>query len=110
MARKKADLLQGTLDLLVLKVLFRGRLHGWAISKRIRQISDGVLDVNQGSLYPALHRLRDRGLVRSGWEISDDGRNVKIYELTQDGRRVLEEEVEVWRRFSGAVEQVLERA
>lgn len=110
MARKKADLLQGTLDLLILKVLLREPLHGWGVSKRIRQISDGVLEVNQGSLYPALFRLRDRGLIQSDWEISEGGRSVKIYELTAAGRKVLAEEEQSWRRFSGAVEQVLERA
>ena len=110
MARKKSDLLQGTLDLLTLKVLLREPLHGWGVSKRIRQISDGVLEVNQGSLYPTLHRLRDRGLIRSSWEISEDGRNVKVYELTEAGRKVLAEEEAGWRRFSGAVEQILDKA
>lgn len=110
MGRKKADLLQGTLDLLILKVLLREPLHGWGVSKRIRQISDGVLEVNQGSLYPALFRLRDRGLIRSDWDISEEGRSVKVYELTRAGRKVLSLEEEAWRRFSGAVEQVLDRA
>jgi transcriptional regulator len=108
--KKKADLLQGTLDLLILRVLGREPLHGWAVSRRIRHISEGVLEVNQGSLYPALHRLRDRGLVRSAWEISEDERNVKVYELTQAGRKVLEEEEAGWRRFSAAVEQILDNA
>ena len=108
--KKKADLLQGTLDLLILRVLGREPLHGWAVSRRIRQISEGALEVNQGSLYPALHRLRDRGLVRSAWEISEDERNVKVYELTQAGRKVLEEEEAGWRRFSAAVEQILDNA
>ena len=110
MARRRADLLQGTVDLLILKVLLREPLHGWAVSKRIRQISDGVLEVNQGSLYPALHRLRDRGVIRSSWEISEDGRNVKVYDLTDVGREVLAEEEKGWRRFSDAVEQVLDKA
>jgi len=108
--KKKADLLQGTLDLLILRVLGREPLHGWAVSRRIRQISEGALEVNQGSLYPALHRLRDRGLVRSAWEISEDERNVKVYELTEAGRKVLEEEEAGWRRFSAAVEQILDNA
>jgi len=109
-ARKKADLLQGTLDLLILKVLMNEPLHGWGVSRRLRQISDGVVEVNQGSLYPALARLRDRGLIRARWEISDDGRSVKVYTLTGAGKKVLEEEEEAWRRFSGAVDQVLDRA
>lgn len=110
MARKKADLLQGTLDLLILKVLADEPLHGWGVSRRLRRISDGVVEVSQGSLYPALFRLRDRGLVKSRWEVSEDGRSVKIYELTRSGRKVLREEEAAWRRFSGAVEQILEKA
>lgn len=110
MARKKADLLQGTLDLLILKVLLREPSYGWGISKRIRQISEGVLEVNQGSLYPALHRLRDRGLIQSKWEISEDERNVKVYDLTDAGREILAEEEAGWRRFSVAVEQILDDA
>jgi transcriptional regulator len=109
-ARRKTDLLQGTVDLLILKVLHKEPLHGWAISRRIRQISDGALEVNQGSLYPALHRLRDRGVVESAWEVSDDGRNVKVYRLTRVGKSVLSEEEAGWRRFSDAIEQVLEQA
>lgn len=110
MARKKADLLQGTLDLLILKVLQGEPLYGWGISRRIRQVSDGVLEVNQGSLYPALHRLRDRGLIQSQWQISEDDRSVKVYELTQAGMKVLAEEEAGWRRFSVAVEQILDSA
>ena len=106
--RKKADLLQGTLDLLVLKTLDLEPLHGWAISKRIRQMSSGVLDVGQGSLYPALYRLRDRGLIRSRWEITEDDQRVKVYELTRAGEEALGLERESFRRFVGAVEQILE--
>jgi len=105
--RKKADLLQGTLDLLVLKTLDLEPLHGWAISKRIQQMSGGVLEVGQGSLYPALYRLRDRGLIKSKWEISQGDQRVKVYELTQAGRKALAQEEEGFRLFVGAVEQIL---
>lgn len=107
MNHRKADLLQGTLDLLILKTLALEPLHGWGVSKRIRQMSGGVLEVNQGSLYPALYRLRDRGLIRSRWEISDEDRRVKVYELTPAGREVFEEEQQGFRLFVGAVEQIL---
>lgn len=107
MTRKKADLLQGTLDLLVLKTLDLETLHGWAIAKRIQQMSGGVLEVGQGSLYPALYRLRDRGLVRSKWRISEGEQRVKIYELTRAGREVLAEEQDGFRLFVGAVEKIL---
>ncbi len=105
--KQKADLLQGTLDLLVLKVLALESLHGWGISKRIRQMSGGVLEVGQGSLYPALYRLRDRDLIVSKWEVSDEDRRVKTYELTRAGRHALEQEQQGFRRFVGAVEQIL---
>ena len=107
MGRKKTDLLQGTLDLIVLKVLALEPLHGWGISKRIRQMSQGVLDVHHGSLYPALYRLRDRGLIRSRWQVSEEDRRVKVYELTRLGRSALGEEEESWRIFAAAVDQVL---
>jgi PadR family transcriptional regulator PadR len=105
--RRKADLLQGTLDLLVLKTLALESLHGWGISKRIRQMSGGALEVGQGSLYPALYRLRDRGLIRSKWKISEEDRRVKVYELTPAGRGALAEEQEGFRLFVGIVEQIL---
>ena len=108
MARAKADLLQGTLDLLILKALTLGALHGWGISKRIRQMSRDVLEVNQGSLYPALHRLEDRGLVSSEWGVSDEGRRAKFYTLTDAGRAHFVEERESWGLFSVAVGHVLE--
>lgn len=107
MGRKRADLLQGTLDLLVLRVLSREELHGWGISKRIRQLSDDVLDVNQGSLYPALYRLRDRGLIEGSWGISPEGRRARFYRLTSSGRKEVKAEQANWRLFSAAVEQVL---
>lgn len=104
---ERADLLQGTLDLLILKSLIFGPLHGWGISKWIRQISDDVLQINQGSLYPALYRLEDRGWVGAKWGISPDGRRAKFYSLTAIGRKQLAEERSEWRRFAVAIEQVL---
>ena len=103
----KADLLQGTLDLLILKTLRLGRLHGWGISKRINQLSQDVLEVNQGSLYPALYRLEDQGLVAAEWGVSEEGRRAKFYSLTARGKKQLGEEEASWRLFAGAVEQVL---
>lgn len=103
----RADLLQGTLDLLILKTLALGSLHGWGISKRLRQLSGDVLAVGQGSLYPALYRLEDRGWITAEWGTSDEGKRAKFYTLTREGRRQLNAEREQWRLFSGAVEQVL---
>jgi PadR family transcriptional regulator PadR len=107
-ARSKTDLLQGTLDLLILKTLALGRLHGWGISKRIQQISQGVLEVNQGSLYPALYRLEDRGLIEADWGISPEGRRAKFYALTSKGKAALREERRSWKLFSEAVELILQ--
>ncbi|HEX7048770.1 MAG TPA: PadR family transcriptional regulator [Longimicrobiales bacterium] len=104
----KADLLQGTLDLLILKTLVLGPLHGWGISKRIRQLSGEVLQVNQGSLYPALYRLEDRGLIEAEWGVSPEGRRAKFYRLTRAGRAAFVAEREGWRLFSGAVDRILE--
>ena len=106
----RADLLQGTLDLLILKCLRPGPLHGWGLSKRIRVLSDDVLQVNQGSLYPALYRLEERGHVRAAWGISDEGRRAKFYSLTAAGRRRCDAEQAGWRRFAHAIEQVLQGA
>ena len=103
----KVDLLQGSLDLLILKTLDLEPLHGWAVSKRIQLLSRGVLEVNQGSLYPALYRLRDRGLIESEYGESEEGRRVKVYALTRKGRAALTKEREGWRLFSGAVNDVL---
>ena len=103
----RSELLQGTLDLLILKTLVLGSLHGWGISKRLRQISGEVLEVGQGSLYPALYRLEDRGWVSTRWGTSDEGRRAKFYTLTADGRRQLAVERSQWRRFSAAVDEVL---
>lgn len=103
----KADLLQGSLDLLILKTLALEPLHGWAVSKRIQLLSRGILEVNQGSLYPALYRIRDRGLIESDWGESEEGRRVKVYSLTTKGRSALETEQAGWRLFSEAVEAIL---
>jgi transcriptional regulator len=103
----RTDLLQGTLDLLILRVLRLGALHGWGISKRVRALSNDVLQIQQGSLYPALYRLEDRGLIESTWGISDEGRKAKFYNLTEKGRAALAEERASWRAFSAAIEAVL---
>ena len=103
----RTDLLQGTLDLLILKTLRLGALHGWGISKLVRQLSNDVLQINQGSLYPALYRLEERGLISAEWGISPEGRKAKFYDLTDKGRQHLVEERASWRAFSGAVEAVL---
>jgi transcriptional regulator len=104
----RADFLQGTLDMLILRSLRVEPLHGWGISKRIRQFSKDVLQVNQGSLYPALSRLEERGLVRSEWGVSDEGRRAKFYTLSAAGKREFASEKADWRRFALAIEQVLE--
>jgi PadR family transcriptional regulator PadR len=103
----RADLLQGTLDLLILKAVLPAPLHGWGISKRIRELSYDVLQVNQGSLYPALYRLEDRGLVRSNWGISPEGRRAKFYTLSAAGKKRFAEDKANWRLFMNAVEQIL---
>ena len=104
---QRTDLLQGTLDLLILKTLLLGPLHGWAISKRLRQLSSEVLNVGQGSLYPALYRLDDRGWISAEWRTSEEGRRAKVYTLTATGRKQLAAERSAWRVFSTAVNQVL---
>jgi len=104
---QRADLLQGTLDLLILKTLLLGPLHGWAISKRLRQLSSEVLHVGQGSLYPALYRLEDRGWISAEWSTSEEGRRAKVYTLTPQGKKQLAAERSAWRAFSAAVNQVL---
>jgi PadR family transcriptional regulator, regulatory protein PadR len=107
---KPSDLLQGTLDLLILKTLAREPMHGWAIAKRIQSLSDEVLSVQQGSLYPALHRLENQGWISAEWKSSEHGRDAKVYELTRDGRRQLTRELESWNRLSSAVGLLLQRA
>jgi transcriptional regulator len=107
MASDRSELLQGTLDLLALKVLSLGPMHGWGISERIRMLSEDVFDVNQGSLYPALQRLKRRGWIRSEWRLSEKNRRARYYELTRAGWKQLEAERAAWRRSSTAVERVL---
>ena len=104
---KPSDLIQGTLDLLVLKTLSLEPMHGWGISQRIQQISEGVLEVNQGSLYPALQRLEKIGMIKSEWGTTDNNRRARYYRLTAAGRRALGAELESWRRFAAGLEAVL---
>ena len=106
----KLDLLQGTLDLLILRTLGAGSLHGWAISERIQQVSEDVLRVNQGSLYPALHRLEHRGWIKAESRVSELGRRARFYELTASGRKQLERETKDWTRLSTAIGRVIELA
>ena len=106
-SRPQTDTLRGSIDLLVLKALSLQPMHGWGISQRIQQISDGVLDVNQGSLYPALQRLEKQGVITSDWGTSDNNRSARFYRLTAAGRRALGAEVESWRRFAAGLEAVL---
>jgi transcriptional regulator len=108
--RPALDLLQGTLDLLILRTLQAQPLHGWAIAERIEQISQDVLQVNQGSLYPALHRLEHRGWIKAEWGISDLGRRARFYRLTGAGRKQLEAEAGDWERLSSAINCVLRMA
>ena len=103
----KSDLLQGTLDLLVLRTLNAGPKHGWGIALSIQQVTRDVLQVNQGSLYPALHRLEQQGLVAAQWGNSENNRQAKFYELTKAGRKQLVEETRIWERLSDAVARVL---
>jgi len=105
--RQQTDALRGSLDLLVLKTLSLAPMHGWGITQRVQQISDGVLEVNQGSLYPALQRLEKSGLVTSEWGTTDNNRKARYYRLTAAGRKALGQEVESWRRFSAGLEAVL---
>jgi transcriptional regulator len=107
MSRAPTDVLRGSLDLLVLKTLSLAPLHGWGISQRIQQLSSDVLEVNQGSLYPALQRLEKQGLITSEWGTTENNRRARYYEITPAGRRTLGEELESWRRFAGALEAVL---
>lgn len=103
----RTDLLQGTLDLLILRVLRGQPAHGWAVAQEIQLISHDALQINQGSLYPALHRLERRGLVRADWTKMTSGRRVRVYALTVDGQAALRQELADWRRFSAAIESVL---
>jgi len=110
MVNPKVDLPQGTLDLLILKTLSLEPQHGWAISERLQQISTGVVQVQQGSLYPALHRLERRGWIKARWAPSDNNRNAKYYELTRAGRKRLDEDAAAWRLLSRTIGQILDTA
>ena len=107
---KPSDLVQGMLDLLILKTISLEPKHGWAIAKRIQQISGDVLQVQQGSLYPALHRLEQKAWIKAKWMESDTGRRAKYYSLTAAGRAQLEKETKNWRRLSGAINLVIQSA
>ncbi|MGH9481697.1 MAG: PadR family transcriptional regulator [Terriglobales bacterium] len=107
---KPNDLVQGTLDLLILRTLALAPAHGWAIARRIQQVSDSVLQVQQGSLYPALYRLERQGWIRGEWRQSETGRQARFYALSAGGRRHLERERAQWRRLSTAINQVVEEA
>ena len=107
MSGSQRDVLHGAVELLALKALVLEPMHGWGIGQRIQQLSRGVLEVNQGSLYPALQRLEHRGMIKSEWGITESGRQARYYKLTASGRRELVEEQANWRRFAAAVEMVL---
>ncbi len=110
MSKLKTDLLQGTLDLMILRTLQAGANHGWGISQRIQQVSQDMLRINQGSLYPALFRLEAQGWITSEWGSSDNNRRAKYYSLTRSGRRQLADETENWQRIAEAIARVLETA
>jgi transcriptional regulator len=110
MGESRADMLQGTLDLLILKTLSLGPMHGWGVSNRIQQFSGDVLQINQGSLYPALHRLEHRGWITSEWGASENNRRARYYEITRAGKRQLDEETATWTRVAAAIGRVLEIA
>ncbi len=107
---KPSDLLQGTLDLLILKTIAREPLHGWGIAKRIQVLSGDVLSVGQGSLYPALHRIEQQGWITAEWKDSDLGRSAKFYSLTREGKKQLERELKTWDRLSSGVQLLIENA
>jgi PadR family transcriptional regulator, regulatory protein PadR len=107
MTHPQTDVVRGSVELLILKTLSLAPLHGWGIGQRIQQISEGHLEVNQGSLYPALQRLEQRGLISSEWRSSENNRRARYYEISASGRRVLGEEAESWRRFAATMETIL---
>ena len=107
---RPSDLIQGTLDLLILKTLANGPKHGWAIARRIQLVSGDVLQVTQGSLYPALHRLEQQGWLKSEWIMTEAGREAKAYGLSASGRKQLAKEIESWARLSGAIQLVVKEA
>ena len=104
---RPSDLVQGTLDLLLLKVVALGPLHGWAIAQRLKQVSGDVLQVSEGSLYPALHKLELEGWLTAAWQVSDTGRRARFYTLSRAGRRALDREMADWERLSGAIWRVV---
>ena len=104
---KPTDLVQGTLDLLILKIVALEPMHGWAIAQRIRQMSNDVLQVGQGALYPALHKLEQNGWISSEWAMSENGRRAKYYTLTRAGRKTLEQEAAQWERLSSAISLIV---
>jgi PadR family transcriptional regulator len=110
MTHPKSDLPQGTLDLLILKIVALGPLHGYAVAQRLQQISREVVQVQQGSLYPALHRLENRGLLAAEWRVSDTGREAKFYKLTRKGRAAMAEQTAGWRRLVEGVGHILDAA
>lgn len=110
MGKDRGDVLQGTLDMLVLKALQLEPMHGWGITERVGQWSESVLQLGQGTLYPALYRLERQGLIKSAWQVTENNRRARYYSLTAKGRRQLDEELQHWRRVSRAVNLVLEAA
>ena len=107
---KPTDLVQGTLDLLILKIVALEPMHGWAISQRLKQMSNDVLQVGQGSLYPALHKLEQQGWIEAEWGESDNNRRAKYYRVTREGRRALQQEAAQWERLSAAITQIVRLA
>jgi PadR family transcriptional regulator PadR len=110
MSTKKVDLLQGTLDMLILKTVMSGPIHGYGISQRLRQMSKQILDVRQGSLYPALHRLEKQGMVRAEWQKSESGHQAKYYAITKSGRKYLDGETATWEAMAAAIAFVMRTA
>lgn len=108
MAKERGDLLQGTLDMLVLKALALESMHGWGITERIEQWSEHVLQLGQGTLYPALYRLERQGLIRSEWKVTENSRRARYYSLTREGRKQFNDEIAQWKRMSRAVNMVLD--
>jgi PadR family transcriptional regulator len=104
---RPTDLIQGTLDLLVLKILALQPMHGWAIGERIKQMSKDILQVGPGSLYPALHKLEQAGWIEAEWSVNEDGRRVKFYSITKEGRKRLQQEAAGWKRLSGAISSIV---
>lgn len=107
---EKTDLMKGTLDMMVLRVLSRGELHGWGITQRLEQLSSKALQVDEGSLYPALYRMEDKGWIEAEWKMTERGRRAKFYSLTKSGKKQLETEMESWTRMTGIIAQVMHSA